>query len=463
MIKTTLIGHASMLIQSREATILTDPVWFDYLWEETNVLCPSIELGLDKIPPVDILNLSHRHQDHFDVRTLAYLAQNKSILKPDVMVLVPKDDILIDVLKELEYENIQVVEDFEPIRLLDVTLTPTPSFNEGDYYPEHGLLVHDGEVTIWNQVDTVVVPEIISFIHKLYGQVDFAHSRFLPLLEGNFSHNKALGIPFNEYSSFLQVVGALRPKFVVPGSAAFRYRDELAFLNQYSFPTTPDQFLADMAIYCPEIKTSTFYPGDVAHITKEGVKIGRQTSDFVRVQEDDSHKVAFKPVMEVPPIKSLNGDPVQHEKEIQIIKGFLENQLIDKLNSCEKVDGWRHWQTLYQLEVFGPNGTSNIWNIDFRNEDLKIQEDCLPKTTLYEGISASDLVCLIEGRTSWDFVGISGCYRTFNNVYRVGQGTFEFFPTEKDFPLPLLQVFPSDRKMDREKYMRDVRRWKGKA
>ena len=452
-----------MLIQSREATILTDPVWFDYLWEETNVLCPSIELGLDKIPPVDILNLSHRHQDHFDVRTLAYLAQNKSILKPDVMVLVPKDDILIDVLKELEYENIQVVEDFEPIRLLDVTLTPTPSFNEGDYYPEHGLLVHDGEVTIWNQVDTVVVPEIISYIHKLYGQVDFAHSRFLPLLEGNFSHNKALGIPFNEYSSFLQVVGALRPKFVVPGSAAFRYRDELAFLNQYSFPTTPDQFLADMAIYCPEIKTSTFYPGDVAHITKEGVKIGRQTSDFVRVQEDDSHKVTFKPVMEVPPIKSLNGDPVQHEKEIQIIKGFLENQLIDKLNSCEKVDGWRHWQTLYQLEVFGPNGTSNIWNIDFRNEDLKIQEDCLPKTTLYEGISASDLVCLIEGRTSWDFVGISGCYRTFNNVYRVGQGTFEFFPTEKDFPLPLLQVFPSDRKMDREKYMRDVRRWKGKA
>ena len=452
-----------MLIQSREATILTDPVWFDYLWEETNVLCPSIELGLDKIPPVDILNLSHRHQDHFDVRTLAYLAQNKSILKPDVMVLVPKDDILIDVLKELEYENIQVVEDFEPIRLLDVTLTPTPSFNEGDYYPEHGLLVHDGEVTIWNQVDTVVVPEIISYIHKLYGQVDFAHSRFLPLLEGNFSHNKALGIPFNEYSSFLQVVGALRPKFVVPGSAAFRYRDELAFLNQYSFPTTPDQFLADMAIYCPEIKTSTFYPGDVAHITKEGVKIGRQTSDFVRVQEDDSHKVAFKPVMEVPPIKSLNGDPVQHEKEIQIIKGFLENQFIDKLNSCEKVDGWRHWQTLYQLEVFGPNGTSNIWNIDFRNEDLKIQKDCLPKTTLYEGISASDLVCLIEGRTSWDFVGISGCYRTFNNVYRVGQGTFEFFPTEKDFPLPLLQVFPSDRKMDREKYMRDVRRWKGKA
>jgi L-ascorbate metabolism protein UlaG (beta-lactamase superfamily) len=44
MLKTTLIGHASLLIQSKETTILTDPVWFDYLWEEINVLCPRIEL-----------------------------------------------------------------------------------------------------------------------------------------------------------------------------------------------------------------------------------------------------------------------------------------------------------------------------------------------------------------------------------------------------------------------------------
>ena len=49
MIKTTLIGHASLLIQSKETTILTDPVWFDYLWEEINVLCPSINLDKDKI------------------------------------------------------------------------------------------------------------------------------------------------------------------------------------------------------------------------------------------------------------------------------------------------------------------------------------------------------------------------------------------------------------------------------
>jgi len=463
MIKTTLIGHASMLIQSKETTILTDPVWFDYLWEEINVLCPRIDLYKNKIPPVDVLNISHRHQDHCDVRTLAYLIQNKSILKSNVTVLVPNDDILIDVLKELEYINVRVVADFEPIELNDVTLTPTPSLNEGDKFPEHGLLVHDGEVTIWNQVDTIVNPEIISYIHKLYGQIDFAHSRFLPLLEGNFTHHKDVNLPFDEYSSYLKVTASLRPKFVVPGSAAFRYRDELAFMNRYSFPTTQEQFLADLASFCPEIKSSTFFSGDVAYIKKDGVKIERQKSDFVRVQEDDSNKIVFKPVMEVLPIQSQTCDLIQHAKEMNIITIYIDNHFINKMNSCGMLEGWRHWQTLYQLEVFGPNGGSDIWSIDFRDEDLKIYKGALGKINLYEGIAASDLARLIEGKTSWDFVGISGNYRTFGNIYRVGPGIFEFFPNEKTFPLPLLYAFPSDRKMDRGKYMREVHRWKGKV
>ena len=463
MIKTTLIAHASMLIQSNKTTILTDPVWFDYLWEEVNVLCPSIKLDLEKIPPIDVLNISHRHQDHFDVRTLAYLAQNDSILKPNATILAPKDDILIDVLNELNYKNIVIVEDFKSIKIEGVTLTPTPSLNEGDYFPEHGLLVNDGEVTIWNQVDTVVSPDIISHMHKLYGRLDFSHSRFLPLLEGNFTHHKTLAIPFEEYSSFLKVAGALKPKFIVPGSAAFRYRDEMNFLNRYSFPTTPEQFLADLAVFCPDVKTSTFYPGDIACISSEGVRIDRQSSDFVRVLNDDSDKITFKPVMEVTPIISKISNSGPSRNEIQIIEEFIEGAYIEKLNACDKMDGWKHWQTLYQIEVFDTNGDSQSWNIDFRDKKIRAAKKSLGKINLYEGIAVFDLLELINGNTSWDYVGLSGNYRTFSNIYRVGPETFEVFPIDRPFPLPLLQVFPSNQEMDRKKYMKDVLRWKARA
>ncbi len=463
MIKTTLIGHASMLIQSKETTVLTDPVWFDYLWEDINVLCPSIDLNLKKIPPIDILNISHRHQDHFDVRTLAHLVNNKSILKPDCTILAPNDDILLDVLKELEYENIVVVEDFKQISINDLTLTPTPSLNEGDYYPEHGLLVNDGEVTIWNQVDTVVSPEIISYINKLYGQIDFSHSRFLPLLEGNFTHHKTLAIPFDEYSSFLKVAGALKPKFIVPGSAAFRYRDEFHYLNRYSFPTTPEQFLDDLEAFCPDIKTSTFYPGDIAYISKDGVVIDKQSSDFVRVLKDDSEKVTFKPVMEVMPIASILNDSESDSSQMKMLEKYIEGEYIEKLISCDKLDGWRFWQTLYQIEIFDSNGNSIAWNIDFRNTKIHADRTNIKKINLYEGIAAYDFIKLINNNSSWDYVGLSGNYRTFSNIYRVGPGAFEFYPVDRSFPLPLQQVFPSDRKMDREKYMKDVIRWKDKV
>ena len=146
---------------------------------------------------------------------------------------------------------------------------------------------------------------------------------------------------------------------------------------------------------------------------------------------------------------------------MQIIEKFLTKEFIDKINLCGMLDGWRHWQVVYQLEVFDPNGKSRIWSIDF-SDDLKLINGTMEKINLYEGIAASDLVHLIEGRTSWDYVGISGNYRTFGNIYRVGPETLEFFPNEKKFPLPLLQVFPSNIEMDREKYMKEVRLWKNK-
>ncbi len=466
MIKTTLIGHACLLIQSRQTTILTDPCWFDYLWEEINVLCPSIVLEKNKVPPVDVLYLSHRHQDHFDVRTLAYLAQNGSVLKPDATVLVPNDDILIDVLKELEFKNVRVVTDFEPIQINDVTLTPTPSLNKAsaakDDFPEHGLLVQDGEVTLWNQVDTIVSPDIIDQIRERCGQVDFMHGRFVPLLEGNFSYNKPLDLPYDEYCTYLNVVRALGPKFVVPGSASFRYRDEFTFLNQYSFPTTQEQFLRDLSAFCPEVQHSPYVSGDVAYILPDEIRIEKQASDFVRVLEDDSHRLAFKPLMEVPRIRTRTTDDREHEKEMSVIREFLDNQFMTRILASDILEGWKHWQMVYQLEIFGRD-ESEIWSLDFGQPDPKLQKEDLGKINMYEGIATSELCALIEGRSPWDYVTLCGNYRTFNNIYRVTDGGFEIPPKDSsNYALePLMVLFPWDKKMDREKFMKDVRRWKG--
>ena len=459
--KTTLISHASLLIQTDKTNVLTDPVFFQYLWEECNVHCPSIDLELNKLPTIDVLNISHRHQDHFDIRTLAYIANSSSILAEDALVLAPHDDILLEVLKELEFKNVTVVEDFKAIEFRDIVLTPTPSLNQQDYFPEHGLLVHDGSVTIWNQVDTIVSPDIIKYIHRLHGRPDMAHMRYLPLLEGNFCFHNLVELPMEEYSSFLKVAAACRPKFAVPGSAGFRYRDEFKFLNQYSFPTTQEQFLRDLKEFCPDIDSNTFYPGDVATITKEGVKIQREDSDFVKIKNNDEYKIEFKPVLEVPPIITQTKDQNKHEKEWNEVIGFIENQFVEKVANIKAVQTWVEWQVVYQIEVFGLDN-SEIWCLDFAGEDASIIKGRVGKINLYEGIACSELYRLIHHDTSWDYVGINGQYRTFKDIYRIRLGEFDKWEgnNQEKFPQPLTELFPAGSEMDRAKFMRDVKRWK---
>ena len=151
MIRTTLISHACLLIQTKRLNIMTDPVFFDPHWEGINVMCPKREINFDKFPTIDVLYLSHRHQDHFDVRSLAFLKQSK-ILSSDCTLIAPNDPVITEVLKALGFSTPRISLDFELSRIKNICLTPTPSLIEADF-PEHGLIVHDGEVTIWNQVD----------------------------------------------------------------------------------------------------------------------------------------------------------------------------------------------------------------------------------------------------------------------------------------------------------------------
>ncbi|QPJ63409.1 MAG: MBL fold metallo-hydrolase [Candidatus Nitronauta litoralis] len=455
----TLVAHACILFESKNTKVITDPILFGYLWEEINVHCPAIDLNIEKIPKVDVLNISHRHQDHFDIRSLAYLATYKSFCSPDTVVLAPQDEILLEVLEEVGLKNITPVRDFEPITVGDLTLTPTPSMNEQDYFPEHGLLVHDGEVTVWNQVDTIVTPDIVNYLKDLYPRINFAHNRFLPLLEGNFSFHQPLSLPFEEYSSFLRVVKAVQPEWSVPGSAGFRYRDEYDFLNQYSFPTTQEQFISDLKSFAPEINTSTFFPGDMAEVTAQGVEIHRQHSSFVKMRENDEYRIEFKPVAEVPRIKTLTVEPEKQEEEWATIRNFVEDEFIGALKECKLYSIYAEWQVVYQLEVFGEK-ESVIWSLDFRKENLEWVEDRVGRINLYEGIASSELVGLINDEANWDFIGISAQYRYFHNIYRLADGQFECFPSNKKFPAPLMQIFAAGVEMDRRKFMLDAIRWK---
>jgi L-ascorbate metabolism protein UlaG (beta-lactamase superfamily) len=75
-VRATIVGHASVLIQSGSLNVLTDPVWsqraspLPFLGPR-RVWAPGI--AFDALPQIDAVLLSHNHYDHLDMATLSRL------------------------------------------------------------------------------------------------------------------------------------------------------------------------------------------------------------------------------------------------------------------------------------------------------------------------------------------------------------------------------------------------------
>ncbi|MDK4742584.1 MBL fold metallo-hydrolase [Rhizobium sp. CNPSo 3464] len=75
-LRATMVGHATVLIQSAGLNVLTDPVWSEragprgYIGRRRTT-APGIAFA--NLPPIDVILLSHNHYDHLDLPSLKRL------------------------------------------------------------------------------------------------------------------------------------------------------------------------------------------------------------------------------------------------------------------------------------------------------------------------------------------------------------------------------------------------------
>ncbi|WP_394691499.1 MBL fold metallo-hydrolase [Hoeflea sp.] len=86
-LRITMVGHATMLIQTAGINILTDPVWSDRASPVSfagpkRIIDPGV--AFEDLPKIDLVLLSHNHYDHLDLATLARLRQahNPLVITP---------------------------------------------------------------------------------------------------------------------------------------------------------------------------------------------------------------------------------------------------------------------------------------------------------------------------------------------------------------------------------------------
>jgi UDP-MurNAc hydroxylase len=161
--KVTALGHASILVELNGATCLMDPVFFDPFEEGAVVSCPKRIVYPEKLLPIDILVVSHRHPDHFDIPSLARISR-------DCDAICPADPLIVYALQKLGFSRIHPVHPMGSIASADFELYPSRS--EVGSVREFGMVFRDRSGTFWNQVDTSLSADTIATVLGRFGPVD---------------------------------------------------------------------------------------------------------------------------------------------------------------------------------------------------------------------------------------------------------------------------------------------------
>jgi Beta-lactamase superfamily domain len=448
--KVHFIGHASLLIEADGVTILMDPVFFDPNYEGTNVMCPQREVGLTQLPHYDVIVVSHRHLDHFDVRTLASLDRHSIVVIPD------GDPLLDDAIRRLGFEQRIRLCDRQTFAFGGATLITTPS---NANVREFGLVVRDSTATIWNQVDTQIDGTIACGVAEDYGPIDLLLATWQPLLESEALTNETTSFPYERYFKLLRNAQLVYPRSIVPSACGFKYTGEGEWLNKFVFPASREMFARDVSALAPDTLVLSPNPGDTVDVHRgAGATLNRSASPFVRMVRDDTADTTFDPTGATPALTDSNPRSYPEEEMLRTVQDFFESTLIPvvtaSLHQKRIAYEYQRLNIVYQLDVVFPSRTYS-WCIDF-GRDLSLAPGPSAVAHLRSRITASVLTDLITGNCSANYVFGGGLYRWSQRVYAVERhGMYRWTPASEHAVLdPLWMALDPDslfeRYVDRE-------------
>jgi UDP-MurNAc hydroxylase len=449
--KIHMIGHAGIFVETQDCKIIIDPVLWDSHMEGIESIFPQREVIHEKIPEFDLLIISHRHLDHFDIRSLASLPK-------DVDVLIPTDQLLATCLRNLGYSQIYYLKDFSEVKIGSTRLIATRS----EYrIPEYGLLIADPSGVFWNQVDSDISLDTIRFVKSRYPQIDFLLAAWCPMLQNNYRENRSLSFPYSAYSRWLGNIGLIKPKAIAPGANGFKSINGSSWLNQITFPLTRQQFCKDAKIVCPDIGQNIFEldPGDTLSFSNGEFEYIIGGCHFVNKLDDQKDELDFLPVNIGNSIIDDNIDEYDLNEMRHIIEQEVCIHLPKFINENKQNLFLSHfnWNIIYQLEIIFPNFIGK-WHFDFSDQKIYAKPGKNVYANLFSITTASCFYSILNRTKGWDYVSSGGYYGSFQKIYSVTPyGIIK--PTSDEIVDPLYLRFPYTQIFESIRHQ-EVERWK---
>ncbi|MEE8475344.1 MAG: MBL fold metallo-hydrolase [Myxococcota bacterium] len=437
--KVTLLGHATVLVETGPMRILMDPVLRDPFESGMVVSCPKRAFDLDRLGSIDVVVVSHRHPDHFDLPSL-------DLLSRDCQVVCANDPLLVYALRALGFEHVTPMDPQSAMPSPQAELFPTRSENAS--VRECGMVICDGSAVFWNQVDTELAPDTIAEVRRRYGRVDLLFAMYA---SQNFDFFDSLEseFPHETHRRNLDTALSIGPRLLVPAAAGFCFAGDHAWLNPFLFPVSRERFAEDLRGLDSGISVALLDPGDQVVLSGGDPRVARAASPIATTLDARTSAIRFDPTAMIPPLRDPNPGGVRLSEMRETITSFVEKELhphcLETLGQPGSLAArYRREGVVYGIEVIFPDDeeapaeSREGWTFDFVAQPLRLSPGLDPRANVVHRIAASALTGWIQRRLGWFSVrAYSRRYSTLCCVSRHGSSV----RVESIFPPDLLMQF----------------------
>jgi UDP-MurNAc hydroxylase len=412
-LRVTILGHASLLFETKNERILLDPVLRTTRLLDSVVHQYPRALNIERMPTPTLLVITHEHYDHFDLETLEQLPK-------DIPVVIPPDRRMERQLRSIGFADLRSLASWEQTTQGSVRLIATPS--EADV-TEFGLLVETKDARLWHMSDAEPPQGTSAKILSDLGALDVVSVKYQPPdPQLNFLHN--LGSSFDRKSTarWLEHACACRPKLAFPYASGLCLTQDHAWVNRYAYPFSPEYVSAVLDERLIGIgKSAVVRPGDIISMESSQVRIEKQASQFVR-QCDKETSIEWEPIEQ----DYLQG--ISQPGEKQTFKDELANVVAGGEFSAwlrahpKLLEPFQEWRVLCQFAVHLDETERMYFQADFTGSSPEARLGKNPAANYFLHLGGDAATRLLAGQASSAEVMYQGSVRIFERIVSVRNG-----------------------------------------
>lgn len=174
--KLTYIGHAKALLEADRIRLITDPSFSEPLYCNTLWHYPPLRIGLEQLPPLDFIYVSHHHRDHFDPLSLSRLDKAAALIVPAFddgwgpMNSTGERDRFHGIIRRLGFRKVHVLHAWETLAItpnVRVTMVPAATLE-----PDSSLVVQADGQTVFVQNDNYLGNAVRDELARRFPAID---------------------------------------------------------------------------------------------------------------------------------------------------------------------------------------------------------------------------------------------------------------------------------------------------